>query len=77
MKNLIIASAVALTSLAGVASADVNSAGVAAQIHEYVPGADLSGVSDAKLIQALSVLKGSQGESDVYIAAQIKSVLNN
>lgn len=78
MKNLITASAIALTALTGAASAmSLDTPNVESQIHEYAPDADLTGVSDATIIQALAVIADADDSSDAYIGAQVRSVLKN
>jgi hypothetical protein len=82
MKKVVLASAVALTAIAGGASAMTDSGsfanGVAvSKIQKVVPGADLTGYSDAAIIHLLQTINTGDDLSTAQLKSKVQSQLNH
>ena len=78
MKRVLLASAIALTAFAGAASAMTVANGVAeSKIQQFVPNADLTGYSDASIVNILNVIESSDDLSDVQLKSRVQSLLNH
>lgn len=80
MKRVLLASTIAVTAFAGAASAMTVANDVAtAKIQKIVPDADLSGYSDAAIINILNVIDADSNEdvSNVQLKAKVQSLLNH
>mgnify|MGYP005990729327 CR=1 FL=1 len=64
MKTLLIASAVAVTALAGAASAATTNTHALNQIERYVPNADLSSLSNAQLVAVAQKIDSASGAAN-------------
>ena len=78
MKRVLLESAIALTAFAGSASAMTVATGVAeSKIQQFVPNADLTGYSDASIVNILNVIDTSDDLSDVQLKSRVQSLLNH
>ena len=77
MKNVFLASAVALTAFAGAASAMGAASAYEGTIKQFAPEADLSGYSDAAIAHIVNTINDDGDDSFVQTQAQVRSLLKN
>ncbi|MFY0595466.1 MAG: hypothetical protein JXQ85_03440 [Cognatishimia sp.] len=77
MKNVFLASAVALTAFAGAASAMGAASAYEGTIKQFAPEADLSGYSDAAIAHIVNTINDDGDDSFHQTQAQVRSLLKH